>query len=118
MEHLFGIGYLESNEEFLEVDIEDHIPEIEWPNYYYYYYYYYYYDPSQSLGPKIPDDPVEHLIAILHTVALYLVPGYDNCRYDEYMCSDMKTCIPWGWQCDGWSDCSDGTDEMVCGGKC
>ena len=37
-----------------------------------------------------------------------------SCFKDEYKCSDHSKCILKNNQCDGISDCSDGSDEKYC----
>ncbi|XP_072034880.1 low-density lipoprotein receptor-related protein 2-like isoform X2 [Amphiura filiformis] len=34
-----------------------------------------------------------------------------NCNVHEFLCADMKQCIPIQYKCDGESDCADGSDE-------
>ena len=111
MEHTFGVGYSAANAAFLEVNVTEHVPEIDWD-----YYYYYNYDPEYSFGPKLPDDPILQMLVLLHGISMRHVDGYNRCPYGEYMCLD-RSCIPDYWECDGVSDCSDGTgaDELLCG---
>ncbi|XP_072179349.1 MAM and LDL-receptor class A domain-containing protein 1-like [Diadema setosum] len=39
---------------------------------------------------------------------------YVICDGNSFQCSNDE-CIPASWRCDGWSDCSDGSDEFGCG---
>ena len=39
---------------------------------------------------------------------------YQVCTEDQYECPDGD-CISASWECDGYSDCSDGSDETNCG---
>lgn len=39
------------------------------------------------------------------------------CPNNEFLCSNGEQCIPNGWVCDRAKDCSDGSDEVGCGGK-
>ena len=83
LEHIFGFGYDASNAAFLGVDIIDEVPEL----YSWGWYDYYSYDPSYRVGPPLPADPIERLLALLHGMAAEFLPGYNMCPYDEYMCS-------------------------------
>ncbi|XP_071503080.1 MAM and LDL-receptor class A domain-containing protein 1-like [Diadema antillarum] len=40
---------------------------------------------------------------------------YVICDGNSFQCSNDE-CIPASWRCDGWSDCSDGSDEFGCAG--
>ncbi|XP_071503079.1 MAM and LDL-receptor class A domain-containing protein 1-like [Diadema antillarum] len=40
---------------------------------------------------------------------------YAICDGNSFQCSNDE-CIPASWRCDGWSDCSDGSDEFGCAG--
>merc|ERR1719367_1869151 len=43
-----------------------------------------------------------------------------SCGKDEFRCSDGERCIQAESKCDGWNDCTDGSDEttVVCGVNC
>ena len=38
----------------------------------------------------------------------------DGCASDQYTCSNGQ-CIPLVWECDGFLDCFDSSDEFSCG---
>jgi len=109
MEHTFGVGYSASNAAFLEVNVTEHVPEIDWS-----YFEYYPYDPEDSFGPSLPEDPIGQMLVLLHSISMKFVDGYNMCPYEEYMCPD-RSCIPDNWECDGIVDCDDGADELLCG---
>merc|ERR1740128_1543542 len=37
-----------------------------------------------------------------------------NCSEREFHCSDQVNCVYSSWVCDGFDDCSDGSDEANC----
>ena len=43
-----------------------------------------------------------------------------SCGKDEFRCSDGERCIQAESKCDGWNDCTDGSDETteLCGADC
>ncbi|XP_072179347.1 MAM and LDL-receptor class A domain-containing protein 2-like [Diadema setosum] len=45
----------------------------------------------------------------------YTTQGYQYCGSWEFQCYNGN-CIPDYWQCNGYNDCSDGSDEYNCGG--
>jgi len=94
LEHVLGTGHNDTNAAYLGAEI---------------------YDLDYSLGPDLPADPMEKILAVLHGIAVWFLPGYNMCPYDEYMCSDMS-CIPGYFKCDIMADCKDATDELFCGG--
>ncbi|XP_071492669.1 MAM and LDL-receptor class A domain-containing protein 2-like isoform X3 [Diadema antillarum] len=45
----------------------------------------------------------------------YTTQGYHYCGSWQFQCNNGY-CIPDYWQCNGYNDCSDGSDEYYCGG--
>ena len=37
-----------------------------------------------------------------------------NCQWDEYTCRSDNRCINRNLTCNGWNDCFDGSDEIIC----
>ena len=52
--------------------------------------------------------PVYHDIELQCTKKNNLI---SQCGDSEFLCADMKQCVPALWKCDGITDCSDGSDE-------
>jgi len=48
------------------------------------------------------------------------IPGelVSACPADQFMCLDDSSCINGDWECDGYPDCSDSSDELGCGIAC
>ncbi|XP_037550324.1 SCO-spondin-like [Nematolebias whitei] len=40
------------------------------------------------------------------------------CRSYEFICANGGQCVPRAWQCDGETDCQDGSDEQQCAAPC
>ena len=53
-------------------------------------------------------EPVYHDIELQCTKKNNLI---SQCGDSEFLCADMKQCVPALWKCDGITDCSDGSDE-------
>ncbi|MDC0145617.1 hypothetical protein OAI93_03390, partial [bacterium] len=41
--------------------------------------------------------------------------SFPGCADDEFACASGDECEPANWECDGWADCADGSDEADCG---
>lgn len=55
-------------------------------------------------------------LALYFSIKLFLVKR-TFCPNKEFLCQNGEMCIPEGWLCDRTKDCSDGSDELNCGGK-
>lgn len=40
------------------------------------------------------------------------------CKPHEFACKNGRRCVPKTALCDNWLDCSDGSDEYICGKYC
>jgi hypothetical protein len=61
--------------------------------------------------------PAEWKIYAFHLHKNLFLEKKTFCRNNEFLCSNGESCIPQGWVCDRTKDCSDGSDELSCGGK-
>ena len=60
-----------------------------------------------------------HLLRVYNvhfTVVLCVTYFLSGCEFDEFSCLSGE-CISDYWNCDGWEDCEDGSDEFICDGE-
>ena len=51
----------------------------------------------------------------MYQLILIMIKG--SCKPSAFKCSATAKCVPGRYECDGYSDCDDGSDEQYCSCK-
>ncbi|XP_069157061.1 uncharacterized protein [Procambarus clarkii] len=74
-------------------------------------------DPSSGDPSPADPSPADRTTAYLFpsTLPSTYPTRQGACAEDEFSCLDGSECLPMTWQCDGYDNCNDNSDELSCG---